>query len=395
MNADIHPTTDLKCGAARSERGSALLLALMILAVLVLLGGAFLSSSLSERSIAVNQTNAGKSFNIAEAGIEHTRALLPTTDIDALLTAGGTMFSNQALDQGSYTVNVSNNIAPDFPRGAVSIDPGGANDDSDNYVVLESTGYFRAAERTIDVVVEREMVQFPYGMFGCNMLRLGGSGEAITDVGSNGDIEFTGGVPAVIGDADAGATVTDPSYVTGTSTDGVTPQPCLDFACPTTAYGGVPAGPGVTLTAGGDLNLTGGADKTFAGGTYYYRDFKKAGSGDLIIPVGQKVTIYVSRELDVGASGFVNLNGSAEFLQIFACGSDTTNWAFGGSAETWLIIYAPNHPLTMTGSGDKHGSFIGADLRTAGSADYIFDPGLKLPAGRYIIVPGTWAESGL
>ncbi len=378
------------------ESGSALLLALMILAVLLLLGAAFLSSSLSERSIAVNQTNAGKSFNIAEAGIEHTRALLPTTDIDALLTAGGTMFSNQPLDEGRYSVVVTNNIAPAFPRGTVPIDLGGATDDTDNYVVLESTGSFRAAERTIEVVVEREFTPFTYGLYGRDLLRLGGSGEAHGTVGSNADIEFTGGTPAVIGDADAAGTVTDPTYVTGTSTSGADAQSLPDIPCPTTPFGGVPVGPGVGFDpATGDLNLTGGSDKTYAGGTYYYRDFKKTGSGAIIIPIGQKVTIYLSRELDVGASGFINQNGAAEFLQIWACGSDDSNWTFGGGAPTWLTIYAPNHPLTMTGSGDKHGSFVAGDLRTSGSAMYYYDPGLVIPGDRYVIVPGTWSDSGL
>lgn len=49
----------------------------------------------------------------------------------------------------------------------------------------------------------------------------------------------------------------------------------------------------------------------------------------------------------------------------------------------------------MTGSGDKHGSFIGGDLRTAGSALYYFDPGLILPTNHYVVVPGTWSDSGL
>jgi hypothetical protein len=382
--------------ARRGQGGSALVLVLLVLAVLLLIGSAFLSASLSERSIAVNETNSGKAFNIAEAGIEHSRALLPDTDVDALLTAGGKLFNGQSLDQGSYTVDVTNNIGPTYPRGAVPVDPGGATVDTDRYLVLSSTGNFRTAERTIDVVIERELVPFPYGLFGRNLLRLGGTGVAQTDVGSNADIEFTGVSPAVLGDAAAGGTVTDPSYVTGTSTDGADPQEFPEIRCPSTPFGGVPAGAGVNFDAGtGDIGLSGGTDKTFAGGTYYYRDFKKAGVGKLVIPLGHRVNIYISRELDVQGSGFVNLNGSAEFLQIWACGNDTTNWAFAGSDEVWLTLYAPHHDLTMTGSGDKHGSFVGNVLRTGGAADYYYDLGLTLPTGRYLIVPGTWVDSGL
>ena len=396
MSTETYSRPDLEAGSAPCERGSALLLALLILAVLLLLGGAFLSSSLSERSIAVNQTNAGKSLNLAEAGVEHTRGLLPTTDIDALLTAGGTMFSNQGLDDGTYTVNVTNNIGPTFPRGTVAIDPGGANDDTDEYLVLESTGNFRNAVRTIEVVLEKEIDQFPYGLYGRDLLRFGGSGLAVTDVGTNGDIQFVGAPPAVDGDADAAGTVTDPTQVTGTSTNGTDAQTFDAIACPAGPFGGIPAGAGVSFNAGtGDITLSGGTDKTFAGGTYYYRDFFKAGAGNLIIPVGQRVDIYVSRELDVTGGGFVNANGSSEFLQIWACGNDSTDWVFSGDDEVWLTLYAPNHDLLMTGTGDKHGSFIGADLRTSGSADYYFDLGLELPTGRYIPVPGTWSDSGL
>jgi hypothetical protein len=378
-----------------AERGSALLLALLVLAVLLLMGSAFLSVSLSERSIAVNETNSGKSFNVAEAGVEHTRALVPATDVDALLLAGGTLFSGQALDGGTYTVNVTNNIGPTFPRGTVPVDPGGANDDTDEYLVVSSTGNFRMAERTIEVVIEKEILPFEYGLYGKDLLQLSGSGLAQTDVGSNGDIQTIGGCPAATGNADAVGTVIDPSCMSGTSSNGNDPKPFDDIACPATPFGGVPAGGGVIFNAAGDILLTGGTDKTFAGGTYYYRDFRKVGNGKMVIPVGQKVTIFISGQLDISGGGFVNHNGSAAFLQLWACGSDTSNWSFSGNDEVWLTLYAPRHNVTLTGSGDKHGGFVGAQLTTSGSADIYYDAGLNLPTGLYVTTPGTWTESGL
>jgi hypothetical protein len=381
---------------SRGERGSALLMALMVLAVLLLLGSAFLSGSLSERSIAVNETNSGKSFNFAEAGIEHTRGLLPATDIDALLLAGGNLFNGQSLDQGSYTVDVTNNVGPTYPRGGVPVDPGGATDDTDEYVVLRSTGNFWAAERTIEVVVEKEILPLPYGMYGRDLIDLSASGTVTMDIGSNGDIEMNGGIPDVIGNAEAGGTVQDPSKITGTSTDGANPVFLPEIACPTMAYGTAPAGAGVNFNAGtGDLQLNGGTDKTFTAGVYYFHDFSKVGGASMIIPVGDIVEIYISGQLMINGGGFVNENAAAGFLKIWACGNDTSNWSLTGSVDVWLIVYAPNHDLTLTGSADKYGSFVGADLISAGSGDLFYDAGLELETNHYVTVPGTWAESGL
>ena len=108
----------------RGEHGGALIMALLVAAAVIMLGGTFLSVSLTDRNIASNEADGVRAFNLADAGIQHAIAELPDQDIDTLLGAGGDLFTDQSLGNGAYSVMISNNVSPDFPMGAIPADPG-------------------------------------------------------------------------------------------------------------------------------------------------------------------------------------------------------------------------------------------------------------------------------
>jgi hypothetical protein len=117
----------------RDEKGMALPLALMVLLLLSGLCLSFLSMSGYEAVIAQNHDAASKAFHIADAGIEHARAVLPGIDFAAVLQAGGNLFNALAFGSGTYTVNLVEN-----PDGT--------------YFLL-STGLYKNASRTIRALV--------------------------------------------------------------------------------------------------------------------------------------------------------------------------------------------------------------------------------------------------
>lgn len=246
-------------------------------------------------------------------------------------------------------------------------------------------------QRTLFTMIT-ELQFFGWAMYGKDALDIGG-GTIQGDVGSNGDLTFSGVGTLVNGNAIVGGTINDPTKVTGTAVQGADPMGFDDVACPATPYGPAAVGPGVSFNAGsGDLTIGGGDDATFPNGTYYYHDFKKSGSANMIVPAGATVEIYISGQLDVGGNGFINNNNDSSALRIWGCGPDTSDWTLTGNSDVYLTIYAPNHNLKLAGNGSKYGSFTGAALTKQGNGVVAFDLTAETGTGKYVSVAGSWTQ---
>jgi hypothetical protein len=110
-----------------SNRGVALILALLVLSFLTILGSALLTSATIDIWISDNYKTATQSLYLAEAGIEEAREMLRTTTV----TPPQTLISN-----GSYSVSVIN----------------GNNDD---VLTLVSTAQIGPTRKTIEVTVQK------------------------------------------------------------------------------------------------------------------------------------------------------------------------------------------------------------------------------------------------
>jgi hypothetical protein len=120
-------------GPLRDEQGLALPLVLMLLILVSGLALAFLSMSGLEVVVAQNHDSAQRAFHIADAGIEHARAVLPDTDIAGVVAAGGNLFNAVALGSGTYSVNLVEN--------------------PDGTYFLVSTGLYKDASRSLRALV--------------------------------------------------------------------------------------------------------------------------------------------------------------------------------------------------------------------------------------------------
>jgi len=143
----------------RDERGIALTLAILVVTLLLLLGGHFMTASLTEHTITRNDVNAARAFYLAEAGTEHARKTLGALDLTQVLDGTTTVFAGGStvnLAGGSYTVQVTNNIAANgFPRGTIPADPSAsAIVDGDDIVVMTSTGTFQNGQQTVETVLQ-------------------------------------------------------------------------------------------------------------------------------------------------------------------------------------------------------------------------------------------------
>ena len=109
----------------RDERGIALVVALLVSALLLLLGGHFMTASMTEKTIASNEVNVARAFYLAEAGVQHAKKSLEALDLSAVLNGTPVFAGGNAVNLagGNYAVQVTNNIAANgFPRGTIPAD---------------------------------------------------------------------------------------------------------------------------------------------------------------------------------------------------------------------------------------------------------------------------------
>jgi hypothetical protein len=60
-----------------------------------------------------------------------------------------------------------------------------------------------------------------------------------------------------------------------------------------------------------------------------------------------------------------------------------------------LQVYAPNHPITVSGGSDFYGSLIGSSVTASGGSRLHFDAATAaaLLASTLTIITGSWAET--
>jgi hypothetical protein len=140
----------------RNEKGIALVVALVILAVIVLAGAIAIMRSTTDLGISANLKAGNEALYVAEAGLERAKAYLKTvTNIDSVLTTNGGMpfgLIPVSFGGGAYSVVVTNNTG----------DAGGASHDSDNKIVVTSTGTSAGGgKRVIEAVFIKPIITPP------------------------------------------------------------------------------------------------------------------------------------------------------------------------------------------------------------------------------------------
>ncbi|KPJ66229.1 MAG: hypothetical protein AMJ45_04150 [Syntrophobacter sp. DG_60] len=154
----------------KNNNGAALIITMLIMIVLTVLGIAALMTSSIETKISRNQKSSIQAFYAAEAGIEHAKVTLkgsnngfddellgsdgdPNTADDGILSFGSLV----SFGNGTYGVKIIDNHDGD----------GDLFDDTDNKVVVTSTGTIHGAVKNIAVVVNKIVIPInPDGALG-------------------------------------------------------------------------------------------------------------------------------------------------------------------------------------------------------------------------------------
>jgi hypothetical protein len=145
--------------ARPGQGGAALMLALVLTALLLMLGSGLLTIATSERQIASNDRDGVQALHLAEAALERARRLLPRYAARDVLTNNpilGEWVAGAADGPGTYRAIVTNNVTPigGLPRDDGVEVCGTTTCDTDGLVVITAVGTSQKSVRAIRAVVE-------------------------------------------------------------------------------------------------------------------------------------------------------------------------------------------------------------------------------------------------
>ena len=381
----------------------AIIFSLAIMSIIVVVA---LTTADDERRAARATRETTLATYAAEAGVRKTLASIADSS-----TSVAALNFGDSLDLGWQTM--PNKAA--YRAVIYRTDNGGTK----QYMVVvqgRRTGSF-GGQTAIVTQVANGGIRFKFGVFSDGKLTMSGglSDSFDSDVaaynaataGSNGDlaadsIVVMSGPALVKGDVIATGTVTG-GTVTGSITQNApafAPYPVL--SCPAAGY--TPAA-SVPLTTGVTYNATTGVLKISGGNIltlpvpptqYYFSQVVTSGGSQILFnnPANLHVDVWIDDLLNVSGGGFVNGSGKATQLGLWSCGSTSSStWTFSGGSGAYFSVYAPNHAVSVTGSGDLWGSVIGKTVTATGGSKFHYDEALgRGPPQGLNAVAGSWAQ---
>ncbi len=379
-----------------NNRGSALIIVYMMIAVLTVLGTGIMSRELSEINNTRRYADAVKAFWFAEAGIykEVYEANHPSADVAWPGSGEISDVTITNLSSASKLINV--------------------------------TGYSGNSSSTISVVAVQSGSVFNFAAFGNTSVTMSGQGDINSynstsdpsagtllsngDIGTNGDVSMSGQA-FVNGDASTGADGEfeddDHDYISGNVTH--TSDVSLPVVSVPSSLENVTLGSSISSSwapAAGDyripaITLAGKNTITLTGPTNLYLTstgtaLSVTGQAEIVISSASTgpVSIYTPGDISLAGQGITNQELVPSQLLIYGTSTSSQSFNCAGQGDFYGAYYAPNAAIHLSGQGDLYGSFVGNTVSISGQGDIRYDEALKsldIGIGTYTIT--TWKES--
>jgi len=190
--------------------------------------------------------------------------------------------------------------------------------------------------------------------------------------------------------------------VSGTVTSNAAPYAVnAVLTCPAGGYtptAGVPISSGISYNAAtGVLTVSGGKTLTLPvpPTQYYFSSVTLSGGSVLTFnnPGNLHVDIWIDNVLNLSGGGIANPSGKSTMLGIWSCGANTSNWTLSGGSGAYFSVYAPNHDVTISGSGDLWGALAAKGVTASGGSKFHYDEALgRGPPQGLNAVAGAWSQ---
>lgn len=388
----------------RARRGFVLPTVVFSAAIMSIVVVAAVTSAADERRASRATRESTLATYAAEGGLRQTYGAWPSTSVKALNPGDSLDLGWQSLpNRAKYRAVVHR------------LDKGGLQEY--DVVVQGRRTELNGGISTIVGVVGGVPI-YTFGVFTKTSISLGGGGlldsydsevaaytaataDSNASLWTNGNMDIT--KTTVEGNVSAAGTITYGQFgvVTGTSTSTVPPAAAMDInACPSGGYtpaSQVPTGFGISYNAStGVLSVSSGAVVNLSASQYYFSQVLLAGGSSISVnpASGSHVEIIASDSVNVSGGSVVNLSSNPTRLGFSSCGSPVNpkTWLFTGGSSADFSVYAPNHPVTLTGSGDLWGAVVASSYTATGGAKLHYDEALaRQPSTKLIVQRGTWS----
>ncbi|MFH1995985.1 MAG: hypothetical protein ABIJ27_03185 [Candidatus Omnitrophota bacterium] len=385
--------------------------ALGTVAILLILGAAFITMVASENRLINRSFLSAAALSAAEAGADFAFWEKKFGGGDFLQADGWQIADNATNVRRSFTGSIQgNNGAVIGDYTVIVTDPFDVDNSAESAGTAPSAAAAVAA-RTVRIEIEG-MTLFDNTIFSGGEVTLGGG--SVTDsfdseiapydpadpgtngnVNTNGDITLLGATTQINGDANPGpdGTVNDPASVTGDTNP--SPGDITLPPVPGLADAQINNDNQVLIDAellDEDTLVFSGDAAELPPGTYYISDLTlNAGSLITLSPAvdpDNPVNIYVTTDLDLSGGSGVGTEDKTAALFVYYTGVNEAS--ITGQSDFCGALYAPNAvSIKVAGGGSVCGSIItGGNVTVMGGSDIHYDEAVGR-SNKSIVIPGA------
>lgn len=418
----------------RSKRGSALIIALVVAALIALGLGSMLSLNLTSSRLAKRTLHGFAGLNLVEAGVEEG-----TWSINRAAGGDNTAWLGWTQGGGAAWRKFSDFDLADGSAASVKVyvnrfdPPVGAQPKIIALASIDRTGE-TPVTKMLEVTLRRRSF-FANGIVAKESLVFSGANPSVDSWNSDPDqdpltpaVDYSLGVRVDHGSVASGSAAIDALKINHAqiwgyaSTGGAPPKvSSLGSVRGTTTPGGVAVDPsrvatdfnadfptiamptdgvaipaiigtatlgtvgtktkwrtlGVTLSGSDTLTIYG--DVTLVITAPVGTDgIRVTGTAEIVIPNGSSLTLYTESDVRIGGKGVTNGNVQAASFAIWGTNTSASGQSFDvvGNGALRAVVYAPNAAVSVHGNGDVMGSVVARDITFTGNAAFHYDEAL-------------------
>ncbi len=425
----------LRSWPSARERGSLLIVAMLLSAVIAVSLGSYLALGRNALTLANRSFYYNVALNIAETGIEEALWSFNQANADvALATAwqGWEISNSSTAAKGRFDFAFSGNVKA-YVYVYVSPYNPAANETA--VVVAQSTVTLPDGSVTLSKTLEvqlRRRSLFSMGLVAKNQITFNGNNASVDSWSSDPDNDngsVTAAVPysasvrtdrgsvgstsvavnsvlinnadiwgfASVGGSSSGLSVGVNGSVRGSTTPVGTNVDTTRVATDFTAnFDTITApGTGTTLASMGSTLGTAGLTATYRYNGTIDRDLTVSGTVTLILTAlppnnaislagntgiklaaGSSLIIYTAADVKITGNGLLNSSSSPATFQLWATGTSGQTIELAGNGALKGIVYAPNATVKINGNGDVMGSIVANNITVVGNAAFHYDEAL-------------------
>jgi hypothetical protein len=134
--------------------------------------------------------------------------------------------------------------------------------------------------------------------------------------------------------------------------------------------------PGIVLRANQTLTILGDVTLILTGSSSTVLDV--TGNASIIVPASSSLTVYAEGDIKIAGNGLSNANTRPVSCKIW--GTNTSSFGqsiqIAGNGALKGLVYAPNADVKLNGNGDIMGAVVGKTITLTGNADFHYDESL-------------------